>query len=654
MSSSSLLLSPRTRDASISFDRTCCASYTIAVLVTYTPKTETVCHNLPTMQELGDRGLPTAGKKQELLDRLREHLEGEEGSPSDADPQMTKDKREPAVPPPAALTGTENHGDGDGDDGDGDGSLPFHEEVDYGDGHDDYMMEGLDDDGDKGEATDLGSTPKMTPQKKKNGKETVGGQRRSSDSPPPDLKKQRKRAASPAPVADNKKGKTTTVKAPPPTSAGEDGHGPTRSVRIDNFVRPLMETQVKDLLIDGPPSSSSHRGSKRELTGFWMPRIKTCCYATFASVAEAEALVAECDGLQFPLHRSDNGVIRVSFVPEDEAKWAIENQQDPKLLHSSKTSATPGTPTPSQNREEQARGGGDGGSGSSSGRPKEKVKLGVERMVQAALTEAAAGAGAVGVRCVGGSVSDDGTIRRGFRVEPREEGGKLQSNGGDKGEREPKKMVNPDDYFKKTRAKPVLYWLPVQDENALERNRAARGKREGRIAQEDYEEDKDYHRRLNARRNDDRVRSPDRTRSRDRGRVDRGRFSERDRSRSYGRWSDRARSRERGRSPPPPRRPEKRGGPEPSEERRSRHKRSPSTPPRRDRGRGRVLTPSRSPSRSRSRSWTRSRSRGGWSRSRSRSRSRSYSSSRSYDSRSYTRSRSSTPPKRSRSRTRSP
>ncbi|CAI5468249.1 unnamed protein product [Closterium sp. Yama58-4] len=102
--------------------------------------------------------------------------------------------------------------------------------------------------------------------------------------------------------------------APPPVEAV------TESLRIDNFVRPFTQQQVKDLLAS----------NGRSLQHYWMDAIRTHCYVTFASVEEAKAARSEVWGLRFPL-RGGN-LLTARFVSKEERGMdPLDNASDPAI-----------------------------------------------------------------------------------------------------------------------------------------------------------------------------------------------------------------------------------------------------------------------------------------------------------------------------------
>ncbi|XP_059644025.1 formin-like protein 5 [Cornus florida] len=86
---------------------------------------------------------------------------------------------------------------------------------------------------------------------------------------------------------------------------------PTNSLRIDRFLRPFTLKAVQELL-----------GKTGTLTNFWMDQIKTHCYVTYSSVDEAIATRNAVYDLQWP---SNGGHLLVAeFVDPQEVKLRVD------------------------------------------------------------------------------------------------------------------------------------------------------------------------------------------------------------------------------------------------------------------------------------------------------------------------------------------
>ncbi|XP_015890890.3 uncharacterized protein LOC107425402 [Ziziphus jujuba] len=105
---------------------------------------------------------------------------------------------------------------------------------------------------------------------------------------------------------------------------------PTNSLRIDRFLRPFTLKAVQELL-----------GKTGKVTNFWMDHIKTHCYVTYSSVEEAIKTRNAVYNLQWP----PNGgrLLVAEFVDAQEVKTRVET---PQTLQ---TPQTPQTPVASAN-----------------------------------------------------------------------------------------------------------------------------------------------------------------------------------------------------------------------------------------------------------------------------------------------------------------
>ncbi|KAL6554835.1 hypothetical protein OROGR_006093 [Orobanche gracilis] len=94
---------------------------------------------------------------------------------------------------------------------------------------------------------------------------------------------------------------------------------PTNSLRIDRFLRPFTLKQVQELL-----------GKTGTVTGFWMDHIKTHCYVSYSSVEGAVETRNAVYNLQWP---SNGGRMLVAeFVDSQEVKTRVEAQPPPAAI----------------------------------------------------------------------------------------------------------------------------------------------------------------------------------------------------------------------------------------------------------------------------------------------------------------------------------
>ncbi|KAF5747380.1 apoptotic chromatin condensation inducer in the nucleus [Tripterygium wilfordii] len=91
---------------------------------------------------------------------------------------------------------------------------------------------------------------------------------------------------------------------------------PTNSLRIDRFLRPFTLKAVQELL-----------GKTGQVTDFWMDHIKTHCYVTYSSVEEAVETRNAVYNLKWP---SNGGrLLMAEFVDPQEVKIRVETPQGP-------------------------------------------------------------------------------------------------------------------------------------------------------------------------------------------------------------------------------------------------------------------------------------------------------------------------------------
>ncbi|CAM0906850.1 unnamed protein product [Alopecurus aequalis] len=102
----------------------------------------------------------------------------------------------------------------------------------------------------------------------------------------------------------------------------------TISLRIDRFVRPFTLKAVQELL-----------GRTGSICSFWMDHIKTHCYVTYSSVDEAVATRNAVYNLQWPLNNGNYLV--AEFVDPHEVKLKLEPPPPPPVFNSLGTDTVP-------------------------------------------------------------------------------------------------------------------------------------------------------------------------------------------------------------------------------------------------------------------------------------------------------------------------
>ncbi|CAG9461041.1 unnamed protein product [Pedinophyceae sp. YPF-701] len=248
-------------------------------------------------------------------------------------------------------------------------------------------------------------------------------------------------AGSPEPARDASPSADADADVPP---------GATVAVRIDRFVRPLTEPAVR--------AEVEQCG---KLVGFWMPRVKTHCYAVMATARQAAAVVRLMDGRRFPDTRTDKRVLAAAFVDPKVAELAISAQRDPepKELAELGIEARKGARAAEDEDGKEAlhpRGG----------------------LLKGAMADAMASAKRAAERKRAEEAQAAAEEARGTERKVTMEGGEGNGGGGD-GEA----VLSVDDLFKFTKeALPKIYWVPVSAE-AEEVNRSHRLKVEARNAE---------------------------------------------------------------------------------------------------------------------------------------------------------------------------
>ncbi|XP_056149232.1 apoptotic chromatin condensation inducer in the nucleus [Lampris incognitus] len=295
-------------------------------------------------------------------------------------------------------------------------------------------------------------------------------------------------------------------------------------IHVSNLVRPFTLGQLKELL--------GRTGALLE-EGFWIDKIKSHCYVTYSSTEEAVATRAALHGVKWP--QSNPKVLSVDFCQQDELDFH-------KGLG---TADRPGTEEP--------------GAGSLRGRTTGLPSLLPERdqwaerereMERRERARAEREWDRDKVRDFGkhGEEREGGPRRSRSRERRHKERGKSKEKKADKKEKAaeepPAKLL--DDLFRKTKAAPCIYWLPLTDEQFAQREaaRAERNKeREKRRKELQEEEEKKKEEERKERMKAGSSAAGDRgegekEKERDRER-DRDRERERDRDRDRGRDRDR-------------------------------------------------------------------------------------------------------------------
>ncbi|XP_057713022.1 apoptotic chromatin condensation inducer in the nucleus isoform X2 [Corythoichthys intestinalis] len=241
-------------------------------------------------------------------------------------------------------------------------------------------------------------------------------------------------------------------------------------VHVSNLVRPFTLGQLKELL--------GRTGTLVE-DGFWIDKIKSHCYVTYSSSEEAVATREALHGVKWP--QSNPKVLTVDFCQQDELDFhkglstAEKPGSEDQWLNSNRFQA-PGLPPLLPKRDQWAE------------REREMERREKARSEREWDRDK--------VRDFGKPRDDGEAVARRSRSRERrrKERGKSKDKKTEKKEKAteepPAKLL--DDLFRKTKAVPCIYWLPLTDEQFAEREaaRAERMKeREKRLKQQQHEDE---------------------------------------------------------------------------------------------------------------------------------------------------------------------
>ncbi|CAB1102451.1 unnamed protein product [Ectocarpus sp. CCAP 1310/34] len=261
------------------------------------------------------------------------------------------------------------------------------------------------------------------------------------------------------------------------------------TIRVDNFVRPFTAQQAKKVggnasteddptypspvffccasclvFVDTPtPKPQQLLEEKAEAPvlegGFWMDSIKTHCYATFDGKEAAERAMAALQGLQWPAQSFKRLEATMGDMSAEEARARDGSKRSNRPFPGMDRPARvlgPRVTTTAEAKSSPEGGGQANGSGAHI--------TGESAAVPGGGTARVRGRGSVQAPGVAGS-------RRGVlaanveaevgRSRGQDRGGLQQPQQGPEEEAEP---IILDDMFRKTGAKPSLYWLPLSEE----------------------------------------------------------------------------------------------------------------------------------------------------------------------------------------------
>ncbi|KAM9335828.1 apoptotic chromatin condensation inducer 1b isoform 2-T2 [Symphorus nematophorus] len=297
-------------------------------------------------------------------------------------------------------------------------------------------------------------------------------------------------------ISQQKSGVSVTIDDPVRTTRQPSPpHGKVSNIiHVTNLVRPFTLGQLKELL--------NRTGSVVE-EGFWIDKIKSHCFVTYATTEEAVATRAALHRVKWPL--SNPKVLSVDFCEQDELDFHKGVLKPEKEEHV----AQPGAPQnrlpplmPERDRDRERERDRDRNRERERDRERDRGvggarDLWAEREREMERRERTRGErewdrdkirefarpGEDGQR----SRSRDRERRRRDRAKSKER----KTDKKEKGDEPPAKLL--DDLFLKTKAAPCIYWLPHTEEQAVQRllDRTERQKeRERRHKEQQEEEDK--------------------------------------------------------------------------------------------------------------------------------------------------------------------
>ncbi|XP_075387417.1 apoptotic chromatin condensation inducer in the nucleus isoform X9 [Tenrec ecaudatus] len=318
-------------------------------------------------------------------------------------------------------------------------------------------------------------------------------------------------------------------------------------VHISNLVRPFTLGQLKELL--------GRTGTLVE-EAFWIDKIKSHCFVTYSTVEEAVATRTALHGVKWP--QSNPKFLCADYAEQDELDYhrgllvdrpsetKAEEQGVPRPLHPLPLPPAQPPQHPRAEQREQERA------------VREQWAEREREMERRERTRSEREWDRDKVREGPRSRSRSRDRRRKDRAKSKEK----KSEKKEKAQEEPPAKLL-DDLFRKTKAAPCIYWLPLTDSQIVQKEaeRAERAKeREKRRKEQEEEEQKEREKEAERertrqlerekRREHSRERDRERERERERDRSDRDRDRERERGRERDRRDTKRHSRSRSRSTP--------------------------------------------------------------------------------------------------------
>eukprot|EP00903_Cladosiphon_okamuranus_P020031 g18399.t1 len=263
--------------------------------------------------------------------------------------------------------------------------------------------------------------------------------------------------AADAPAGDGgEAGAATDEKGVREEGGGEAAAADPVTIRVDNFVRPFTAPMAKKLLEEKAEAPVLEGG-------FWMNSIKTHCYATFDGKETAERAMAALQGLQWPPQSFKRLEAKIGDMSAEEARAQDDANRSSSRPFSAKKRPTLGPRvTPDADTKNPAATVSSNGAHAAAG----------ESGATAAAAEAGGGgAGRVrgrgSVQAPGVAGSQGGVLAAMVEAEV----GRGRRPAAPVQEVEEEEPIILDDLFRKTDAKPALYWLPLSEEEVGERKK---------------------------------------------------------------------------------------------------------------------------------------------------------------------------------------
>jgi apoptotic chromatin condensation inducer in the nucleus len=239
-------------------------------------------------------------------------------------------------------------------------------------------------------------------------------------------------------------------------------------LHITHLTRPFTVGQLKELLQKyGPLKSNPHASSKKdESTYFWLNPIKSICYVAYESESDAERARQALNNLTWPA--SNPKQLNVDFSDMDELIHYMNNSSSDLPVSSSKSGKTNGEEKGSRDRGEREK-----------DREREREKKVREWDIPKLEKEAQNGKKSSS----SSSSSQRKTEEKGGGGKSEKESRKVKEVESEKTEaavdQTPPKTL--DDLFRKTNTTPFIYWLPLTEEQYLEKQKAEDKRNEERL-----------------------------------------------------------------------------------------------------------------------------------------------------------------------------